>query len=113
MRLVADIETDGFTPTTIHCLAALNADNTSQRWVFGPDNISDGIELLQSASELIFQNGIAFDIPAIQKLYPFFSTDGITVTDTLVLSRLIRADLKNDDFISAPNLPKRPYAPRF
>lgn len=109
MRLVADIETDGFNPTTIHCLAALNADDTSQRWVFNPDNISDGIELLQSASELIFQNGIAFDIPAIQKLYPTFSTDGITVTDTLVLSRLIRADLKNDDFISAPNLPKRLY----
>jgi len=109
LRLIADIETDGFNPTTIHVLAALNADDTSQRWVFGPDNISDGVELLQSASELIFHNGIAFDIPAIQKLYPFFSLDGITVTDTLVLSRLIRADLKNDDFISAPNLPKRLY----
>ena len=46
---------------------------------------------------------------ASKKLYPAFSTDGVKVTDTLVLSRLIRSDLKNDDFISAPHLPKKLY----
>lgn len=87
----------------------MNADDTSQRWVFGPDTIQNGIVLLQTASELIFHNGLAFDIPAIQKVFPAFSTDGVKVTDTLVLSRLIRADLKNDDFLDAPHLPKKLY----
>ena len=50
-------------------------------------------------------NGIAFDIPAIRKVFPQFSVDEMTVTDTLVLSRLIRPDLKNEDFLS--ELPKK------
>ena len=65
--------------------------------VIGPDKIDDGIELLQSASELIAHNGICFDIPAIKKLYPSFSTHEMVVTDTLVLSRLLHADMKNED----------------
>ena len=99
MRLVADIESDHFLEkmTKIHCIAVMNADNPSQTWVFGPEEIDDGVTLLQSADELIFHNGITFDVPAIQKLYPWFSTDGLTLTDTLVLSRLIRADLLERD----------------
>ena len=50
----------------------MNADNSSQTWVFGPEEIDDGVALLQSADELIFHNGITFDVPAIQKLYPEF-----------------------------------------
>ena len=90
MRLVADIETDHFLDkmTKMHCIAAVDADDPSQTWVFGPDEIEQGIALLQSADELIFHNGITFDVPAIQKLYPNFSTDGLVLTDTLVLSRL-------------------------
>ena len=99
MRLVADIESDNFLNklTKIHCIAVMNADNPSQTWVFGPEEIDDGVALLQSADELIFHNGITFDVPAIQKLYPEFSTDNLTLTDTLVLSRLIRADLLERD----------------
>ncbi len=99
MRLVADIETDNFLHklTKIHCIAVMNADNPSQTWVFGPEEIDDGVALLQSADELIFHNGITFDVPAIQKLHPDFSTDNLTLTDTLVLSRLIRADLLERD----------------
>ena len=56
VRLVADIETDNFLHklTKIHCIAAINADNPSQTWVFGPEEIDDGVALLQSADELIF-----------------------------------------------------------
>lgn len=72
--------------------------DTGQTQAFGPEEIEQGIAKLQQASELIAHNGITFDIPAIQKLYPDFSTDRIIVTDTLVLSRLIRGNLKNDDF---------------
>jgi len=108
LRLIADIETDGFDATKIHCLALMNADDSSQRWVFSPDNIAEGIEQLSQASEIIMHNGIAFDLVQIRKVFPQFSTDAV-VTDTLVLSRLIRSDLKNDDFIQAQHLPKKLY----
>ena len=72
--------------------------DTHERWGYGPDDIEAAVEHLSRASELCFHNGITFDLRLIQKLFPDFSTDGITVTDTLVLSRLIRPDLKNDDF---------------
>ena len=72
--------------------------DTGQRWVYGPDQIDLAVEQLSQASELIAHNGICFDIPAIKKLHPNFNTSKIVVTDTLVLSRLICADLKNDDF---------------
>ena len=111
MRLIADLESNGFleTLTKIHCIALMDADS-GQRWVYGPDAIEEALQKMMEASELILHNGICFDIPAIRKLYPQFSTDGITVTDTLVLSRLIRADLKNDDFNQEwdeETLPKR------
>jgi DNA polymerase-1 len=108
LRLVADIETDGFVEhlTKIHCIAVMNADDTSQKWVYGPDKIEIGVQHLASASELILHNGIAFDIPAIQKIFPDFNANNeLKVTDTLVLSRLIRPDLRNEDF--ATNLPKK------
>lgn len=99
MRLILDLETDGFLDkmTTIHCLAVLDADKPSDKKLFGPGEIDQAIELASKASELILHNGICFDLPAIKKIYPGFSTDGITVTDTLVLSRLIRSDLKTED----------------
>ena len=79
MRLVFDIETDGFldTLTTIHCIAARNLDKVDQTWAFGPEKIEEGIKLLSEAEMLVAHNGLTFDIPAIQKLYPDFKTHGI------------------------------------
>ena len=61
MRLVADLESDNFLDklTKIHCIAVMDADNASRTWVFGPGQIDDGVQLLQSADELIFHNGIS------------------------------------------------------
>lgn len=99
MRLIWDIETDGYLEhtTTTHCIAVMNLD-TQEAWSFGPNEIDKGIQLLQSASELIGHNIISFDIPALQKIHPHFDVTDIKVTDTLVLSRLMRSDLKNNDF---------------
>ena len=96
MRFVFDVETNGLleTLTTIHCLVCLNAD-TDEIYSFGPSDIPEGLKLLQSASELIGHNAIKFDLPAISKVYPSFTYDGL-VTDTLVLTRLIYSDLKGD-----------------
>jgi hypothetical protein len=53
--------------------------------------------MLCEADELIAHNGIGYDFKVIKKLYPSWHFEGKR-TDTLVLSRLIRADLKNEDF---------------
>ena len=110
MRLVFDIETNSFLDdslTTIHCVAVRNLDNIGETWCYGPDEIDAALEQLQSAEMTVAHNGITFDIPAIQKLYPDFNPTGV-VRDTLVLSRLIRSDLKNDDFNDAGKYPKMP-----
>ena len=100
MRLIWDVETNGFLDdlTTIHCIAVMDPDKDTEPQIFGPDNVEEGVRLLMKADEIIGHNIINFDIPAIHKVFSWFSTDDVRVTDTLVLSRLIRSDLKNDDF---------------
>ena len=65
MRLVFDIETNGFLNelSKIHCIAAVNADDASQSWVYGPNEIDAGVAQLAAADELIGHNIINFDIP--------------------------------------------------
>lgn len=97
-RFVFDIETDGLLRemTKIHCIVLRNVD-TGQVHSFGPSEISEALDLMSGASQLIAHNGISFDIPAIQKIYPEFNVDPEKVFDTLVASRLIWADLADRD----------------
>ena len=99
MRLIFDIETDGLIPelTKIHCLAARDLDDESKVWSWRPGEIEQGLEFLQKADLIAGHNVLCFDLPAIRKCFPGFTTDA-KVVDTLVLSRLIRADIKNEDF---------------
>ena len=101
-RLVFDIETNGLLPqlTTIHCIAIRDLDECDRRVnsmkTYRPTEIEDALDRLECADEIIGHNVIGFDIPAIQKLFPDWKPRG-KVTDTLVLSRLIKADLLTDD----------------
>jgi len=109
-RLTFDIETNGLIPELdrIHCLEIKDVD-TGQEYSFGPREIELGIDVLEKADEIIGHNILGFDIPAICKVYPDFKTKA-KQTDTLVLSQLIKGDLKNEDFITQPpELPKRLY----
>ena len=94
-RLFFDLETDGLDPDVIHCIAV--GEEGHPVWSYGPDQIKEGLEMLCEADELIAHNGIGYDFKVIKKLYPSWPFKGKR-TDTLVLSRLIRADLKNEDF---------------
>lgn len=95
-RLFFDLETDGLDPDVIHCIALGNPD-TGEVWSYNPREIRMGLKELQEADEIIGHNIIGYDLPVIKKLYPKWSSDA-KVTDTLVLSRMIKADLKNEDF---------------
>lgn len=110
-RLVFDIETDGLVATKVHCLVIKEVD-TGYVQSYAEDSLLWGIKRLEVADELIGHNIISFDIPSLKRCFPDFAPRG-KVTDTLVLSRLIRADLKNEDFeanwTDAQLLPKRLY----
>ena len=100
-RLAADIETNGLLNelTTIHCLA-LKDVRTGEVWDFadqpGHKPVVEGLRMMEEAEMLVFHNGIQFDIPAIQKVFPWFSPKG-RVLDTLVLSRMFRPDMTARD----------------
>tara|TARA_R100001591_G_scaffold32500_1_gene43488 strand:+ start:2038 stop:3813 length:1776 start_codon:yes stop_codon:yes gene_type:complete len=109
MKLIFDIETDGLLPelTKIHCLVAKDIE-TNQLYSYRPDKVEDGLKLLSEAEEIIAHNGIGFDIPAIKKVFPDWNTKA-KILDTLVLSRLIWPDLKNNDFATSK---KHGFEPR-
>ncbi|AFU86602.1 DNA polymerase I [Caulobacter phage CcrRogue] len=102
-RLLFDLETDGLLLqlTRIHILVIKDAD-TRQRWVFHrnkrEDNILEGIKMLNEAEMLIGHNIVGFDCEALKKVYGNkFNPQGI-LRDTLVMTRMLFADLKDDDF---------------
>ncbi len=86
MKILFDIETDGLNATKIWCLVAQEVD-TGEVWAFGPDDIDQGVELLNKASQLSGHNIIGFDIPVLEDLTSF-KLDEQEIIDTLVLSRL-------------------------
>tara|TARA_R110002049_G_scaffold98530_1_gene239846 strand:- start:1020 stop:2786 length:1767 start_codon:yes stop_codon:yes gene_type:complete len=100
-RYVMDIETNGLLHQMdrVHCVGLLDID-TNRYFGFAPDEIDQALKRMIDADELIMHNGIGFDLPALSLVYPWFNFTG-KVTDTLVLSRLIKADLYNDDAKSA------------
>jgi DNA polymerase-1 len=107
--LVFDLETNGLIPelTTIHTLHV--HDRAAGVWLRFSDrdyedgspaprdgSVEDGVRLLQDAPVIAGHNIIRFDIPAIQKLYPWFQPTG-EIVDTVVDSRLIWTDLNVRD----------------
>lgn len=100
--LLFDIETDGFLHelTKVHCLV-IRETATGAVSRFRGDDIPNGLRILMHAPEhgevLTGHNVIKFDIPALKKVYPFFNVDESKVLDTLVLSRLIYAELQDWD----------------
>ena len=86
-RLVFDIETDLIPPTKIWCIVANDID-TKEQHVFRPDELDEGISLLQQADMLIGHNILGFDIPAIKKIKGVDLDKDKKIVDTLVLSRL-------------------------
>jgi DNA polymerase I-like protein with 3'-5' exonuclease and polymerase domains len=88
MELVFDIEANGFLfeADTIWCIVAI--DENDKVYSFRPNQIKEGVKLLQSADKLIGHNIIGYDIPLIRKLYDINLYDTDKVLDTLTISRL-------------------------
>lgn len=93
---VFDIETDGLLDegSKIHCMVVLCC-RTQQVFRFGPNDIRSGLDLISGADILIAHNGVKFDRPFIEKVYPNIELPPLI--DTLILSRLFYADMKELD----------------
>ncbi len=96
-----DLETDGFLADckTIHCLSMKNPA-TGRLRRFTKENMEEGIRLLMklgNEGKLVGHNIIPFDIPVIQKFYPWFQIPLQHTYDTLVISRLFFSDMINRD----------------
>jgi DNA polymerase I-like protein with 3'-5' exonuclease and polymerase domains len=102
MALIFDIETDGFleSVTKIHCLVIKDTETGLVSSYYKQDNLCEvyaGLQRLMGADCITGHNVIKYDIPVIQKLYPWFTVDQSKVFDTLVTSRLIYSDLRERD----------------
>ena len=99
MNLLFDIETDGLDATVCHSLVIINADNGvvySCADQEGYITVALGLTMLEQADRLIGHNIMGYDLPVLEKLYGF-KFDG-EIHDTLLMSRLVWADLKDNDF---------------
>ena len=102
MRYCFDIETDGFLheATQIHCIVLKDID-TGEVFVLRKD---ESLSKLEQAELIIGHNVIKFDLPVIKKFYPSFKTKA-KIFDTLVATRLLYPDIKDNDF-KRLNFPK-------
>ena len=99
-KLVFDVETDGLKYTRIWCIATQDID-TGEVTSFGPNELHEAVDHLNTAETLIGHNILTFDIPCIRKILnlPDFAEDKKTL-DTLVLSRLFNPDRKTGHRLS-------------
>jgi DNA polymerase I-like protein with 3'-5' exonuclease and polymerase domains len=100
-RILFDIETDGLVPdlTKVHSLVLLDMDTEevlSCADQEGYTSIADGMTYIENAELLAGHNIQGFDFLALHKLFGFEFRGEIH--DTLIMSRLVWPDLKNNDF---------------
>lgn len=112
MALIFDLETNGLLDevTKIHCMVIKNVETNDVMSFVGKD-VEVGIRYLMGSPLIIGHNVIKFDVPVIQKLYPWFEIDKSKVFDTLVATRLIWSNIKDHDvpLMNSGKLPKKLY----
>jgi len=86
MKVILDIETDGFNPSKIHCIVAKNID-TNVVTVFDPDSMYSFNNWAKNVDKFIMHNGLSFDAPVMNRLLGTNITPD-KIIDTLILSQL-------------------------
>tara|TARA_R100001530_G_scaffold88489_1_gene61621 strand:- start:5087 stop:6853 length:1767 start_codon:yes stop_codon:yes gene_type:complete len=99
MKLIFDIETNGFLPeaSVVHSIVIKDIE-TNQVYSYYGDKIGRGLMLLNGASLLVGHNILKFDLPVLKKLYPRQYDIKAEILDTLLVSRLIWTNRKELDF---------------
>ena len=86
MKVVLDIETDGFNPSKIHCIVAKDID-TNTVYVWDSSNMYGFKSWTKVVDKFIMHNGLSFDAPVLNKLLDAEILPG-NIVDTLILSQL-------------------------
>ena len=99
--LIFDIETNGLLEelTEIHCLSIHDTDTgETQSFNDQPGNFDliTGVQYLEEAECIVGHHILGFDIPAIQKVYSWFTPPRYKI-DTLLMSRLIHPNIMEID----------------
>jgi len=86
MKVVLDIETDGFNPSKIHCIVAKDV-STNTVYVWDSSNMYGFKSWTKDVDKFIMHNGLSFDAPVLNRLLGTeIAPDKII--DTLILSQL-------------------------
>lgn len=105
-RYIIDIETDGIDPVNHIWSVVVRCANTGTILSStGEEQHAKSFALIAEADELIGHNIIGFDLPVLAKFGCGWSSDCV-ITDTLVCSRVVWPDLRNDDFKRGSDFPK-------
>ena len=86
MKVVLDIETDGFNPSKIHCIVAKDID-TNTITVWDSANSYSFKNWAKGVDKFIMHNGLSFDAPVLNRLLDAEILPG-NIIDTLILSQL-------------------------
>jgi len=79
-----------------HCISIYDPI-ASKMITFQGEGIKEGLKMLSKADKIVGHNVIRFDLPALAKLYNFHPPL-VQVQDSLVMSRCLHPDLREDDF---------------
>lgn len=124
--LIFDVETDGFLDavTQVHSLVIGYPDNDTVYSCCAADytpegdnvhrlSIEEGLRMLMEADNVIGHNIIAYDLPVLRKLYPWFKLGDHRAIDTLIEAKLRwpRDKLRPWDFRDGPKnkMPPKVY----
>lgn len=94
VEIVFDSEANGFLEDadTVWCICLYEL-GFARVEDYGPDEgIAVAIERLNEADHLIGHNIIGYDLPLLKKLYNWEPKPHVKITDTVILSRLLRSD---------------------
>ena len=86
MKVVLDIETDGFNPSKIHCIVAKDI-NKNVTYVWDSSNMYGFKNWAKGVDTFIMHNGLSFDAPVLNRLLDAEILPG-NIVDTLILSQL-------------------------
>lgn len=102
-EVICDLETDGLLDqvTTVHNFLIRIIDDgvASPVYAYRNHEAEDALAVINSADVLINHNLVSYDIPVLEKLYPEWRLgEDILLRDTMVLSRMVFANVKDGDF---------------
>ena len=86
MKVILDIETDGFNPTKVHCIVAKDI-STNIVYVWDSSNMYGFKSWVKGVNKFIMHNGLSFDAPVLNKLLNAEILPD-KIIDTLILSQL-------------------------